>query len=80
MFTIKQSKMLVITVLIILVIIIIAFMIYRPKTVEGYKDPIWSNRKKMYNDLYPRSNGTIYGTFYQPWNMFSGWPAYPRAY
>lgn len=49
-------------------------------SVEGYRDPIWMNKKKMYNDWYPRSNGSIYGNYYQPWDMFSGFPVFPRAY
>lgn len=68
------------TVLTILAIVIVAYLIYSPKTIEGYRDPIWPNKKKMYNDLYPRSNGSIYGTFYQPWNLFSGYQVFPRAY
>lgn len=52
----------------------------KDKGVEHYRDPIWMNKKKMYNDYYPRSNGSIYGNYYQPWDMFSGYPTFPRAY
>jgi len=48
--------------------------------VEHYIDPIWMNKKKMYDDWYPRSNGSIYGNVVEPWDMFSGFPVYPRAY
>lgn len=47
------------------------------KLVEGYKDPIYLNRYKMYQDWYPRANGTIYGRYS---NVFSGYPQYPKAY
>jgi hypothetical protein len=49
-------------------------------SLEHYRDPIWMNKKKMYNDYYPRSNGSIYGNYYQPWDMFTGYPTFPRAY
>lgn len=47
---------------------------------EHYRDPIWMNKKKMYDDWYPRSNGSIYGDYYQPWDMFRGYPVFPKAY
>lgn len=47
---------------------------------EHYEDPIWPNKVKMYNDQYTRSNGSIYGNSCQPWDMFSGFPLYPKAY
>jgi hypothetical protein len=50
------------------------------KTVETYIDPIWPNKVSMYNDYYTRSNGSIYGNSCQPWDMFSGYPLYPKAY
>jgi len=49
---------------------------------EGYRDPIYLNRAKLAYDWYPRANGSIYG-FYEPygsWNLFSGFPYYPKAY
>jgi uncharacterized membrane protein YbaN (DUF454 family) len=49
-------------------------------SLEHYRDPIWMNKKKMYNDYYPRSNGSIYGNYYQPWDMFTGYPTFPKAY
>jgi len=49
-------------------------------SLEHYRDPIWMNKKKMYNDYYPRSNGSIYGNYYQPWDMFGGYPTFPKAY
>lgn len=48
--------------------------------VENYRDLILLNKKKMYEDYYPRANGSIYGTYYQPWSMFSGYPLYDKAY
>jgi hypothetical protein len=52
----------------------------KDSSVENYRDPLWMNKKKMYDDFYPRASGSIYGNFYQPWNMFSGYPVFPRAY
>jgi len=51
--------------------------------VEGYRDPIYLNRAKYAFDIYPRSNGSIYGFPYGrggSWNIFSGFPLYPKAY
>lgn len=56
------------------------YMCMKGNTRENYRDPIWMNKKKMYNDWYPRSNGSIYGDYYQPWDMFRGYPVFPRAY
>jgi hypothetical protein len=44
---------------------------------EGYRDPIYINRYKLYNDYYPRANGSIYGPYS---NIFSGYAYYPSAY
>lgn len=53
---------------------------YKKSSVEHYRDPIWMNKKKMYDDWYPRSNGSIYGTFVTPYDMFTGYPTFPKAY
>jgi len=51
---------------------------------EGYRDPIYLNRAKYVYDFYPRANGSIYGFPYKSgagsWNIFSGFPLYPKAY
>lgn len=51
---------------------------------EGYRDPIYLNRAKYAFDIYPRANGSIYGFPYRSgagsWNIFSGFPLYPKAY
>jgi hypothetical protein len=73
----------IILITIIVSVVITALIFPAPKytiSVESYKDPIWMNKKKMYDDYYPRSNGSIYGTYYQPWDMFSGYPSYDRVY
>ena len=44
---------------------------------EGYKDPIYLYRSKISQDLYPRSNGSIYG---HDSNIFTGYPYYSKAY
>ena len=71
-------------IVVVLIALLCVSMIFFTKrggtTVENYRDPIWMNKKKMYDDWYPRSGGSIYGTYYQPWNMFSGFPVFPRAY
>lgn len=68
----------------IVIICIIAFYYYNPNNPntnkEHFRNIIWSNRAKMYQDYYPRSNGSIYGNCIQPWDMFSGFPVYPKAY
>ena len=57
-------------------VLIIAFLAICQNKKENYVDPIWMNKKKMLDDYYPRAAGSIYGTFLQPWNMFSGYPSY----
>lgn len=50
------------------------------KAVEKYRDPVWMNKSKLQNNYYTRSNGSIYGQCGQPFDMFSGYPSYPKAY
>ncbi len=59
---------------------IILYLSSAKSTEEKYRDPIWMNRRKLYDDQYARSNGSIYGNCRQPWDMFSGFPVYPKAY
>jgi hypothetical protein len=71
--------------IITVILVVIAFITYslcvkRPNKIENYIDPIWEDKFKMYYDYYPRSNGSIYGSPGMPWNLFSGYPVYPRAY
>lgn len=65
-------------------IVFVAVLFYlRKKSVEGYRDPIWMDKSKLYNDYYTRSNGSIYGNacaWNGYWDMFSGFPVYPKAY
>ena len=65
--------------LLVVVVAIIAFLICvhrNKKSIEGYRDPIYMNRFKLYHDWYPRTNGTIYGPCS---NIFSGYAYYDRA-
>ena len=50
------------------------------KKVEHYRDPVWMNKKKMLDDWYERSNGSIYGNYVQGYDMFQGYPTFPKAY
>lgn len=52
------------------------YLITRP-LIEGYRDPIYLNRKKFSCDWYPRANGTIYG---ERSHIMSGYPYYDHAY
>ncbi len=65
-------------------IIFVAILFYLKKKGmrEGYRDPIWMDKSKMWNDQYMRSNGSIYGSScpWLPYNMFSGYTVYPKAY
>jgi hypothetical protein len=61
----------------------ILFYLRKKGKIEGYKDPIWIDRSKLQNDYYTRSNGSIYGSncmWNGYWDLFSGFPVYPRAY
>jgi len=72
--------------LLIIASVLFATVIFfsNPKLIEGYRDPIYLNRAKYAYDIYPRTNGSIYGFPYSEgigsWNIFSGWPYYDRAY
>ena len=67
-------------ILYIIILVILAIIIYREcykkKSKEGYRDPIYMNRFKLYQDWYPRTNGTIYGPCS---NIFSGYAYYDTA-
>lgn len=68
------------SILIVLAICIYLTTVYRSnKAVEQYRDPIWMNKTKLH-DYYTRSNGSIYGSCGKNWDMFSGYPSYPKAY
>lgn len=74
-------------IVVVAVVVAILFFMRRCSTKEtsreGYRDPIYLNRKKYTSDYYPRSNGSIYGFPYGDggsWNIFSGFPMYWRAY
>ena len=47
---------------------------------ENYTDPIWSQPYKLYADYYPRSNGSLYGTPRDGWDIFSEIKYYDSAY
>lgn len=63
--------------LILIVVAAIALFIFLSPTREGYREPIYLNRKKMLCDWYPRANGSIYGPYS---NLLSGFPYYDKAY
>lgn len=61
----------------VLLVVFVVVALVGCRRSEAYRDPIYLNPEKMYQDWYPRANGTIYGPFA---NIFSGHPYYPRAY
>jgi hypothetical protein len=71
-------------VILIIIILVIACITSCNKQIENYKDPIWLNKKKFEYDYYTRSNGSIYGIRdprgIYTYDMFMGFPSYPRAY
>lgn len=70
--------------LICVAVIVVAILAFKTlcssSSRENYIDPIWMNKKKIWDDYYPRSNGSIYGNYQQPWDMFTGYPTFPKAY
>jgi len=52
------------------------------KCIEGYRDAIWTQPNKLYQDYYLRSTGSVYGSPYNTpyWDMFNGITYYPHAY
>lgn len=68
-----------IAILCIVVILAIVFgkILFGKKLVEGYRDPIYLNRRKMLCDYYPRANGSIYGL---ESHVLSGFPYWDSAY
>ncbi len=65
--------------LVTVIIIIIIVLILSNKR-EHYTDPIWLSRRKLLQDYYPRSNGSIYTGEMGKWTIFSGFPQYYSAY
>ena len=53
------------------------FVMQQLRKKEHYRDPIYLNQEKYKCDLYPRSNGSIYGLFS---HLLSGFPYYNKAY
>jgi len=45
---------------------------YTTNNRENYRDPLWMQPHKLYEDKYSRANGSIYGTPTGGWDMFSG--------
>ena len=72
--------------LLIVIIIFVALLCFNKKSSylrENYRDPIYLNREIYALDIYPRSNGSIYGfpiKYGGSWNLFSGFPWYDKAY
>ncbi len=71
--------------IIIVGIILLAFLLCKKeKLIEHYRDPLYINRTKYAYDIYPRTNGSLYGFSAAQgigsWNIFSGYPYYDRAY
>ncbi len=75
----NSNKNTILTAIVVVLVICCVYTVYKNTIEEGYKDPIWMNRTKLYSDQYPRANGSIYGNCRQPWDMFSGFPLYPTA-
>lgn len=65
-----------ILILVIIMGIVFAYMMQNPQK-EGYIDPIYLNRQKYMCDIYPRSNGSIYGLAS---HVLSGFAYYDSAY
>lgn len=79
----KTSRCIGLTIIAIIVIVVL-WQKFASSEREGYKDGLWMNTKKIYHDYYPRSNGSIYGAPLmgkdKMWDMFNGFPVYPKAY
>jgi hypothetical protein len=61
----------------LIIIFIGAYVMYKKTKREGYRDPIFLSKKKLEEDYYPRTSGSIYGVCS---NIFSGFPYYSNAY
>lgn len=59
-------------------VIVVLVIVFSTKKKEGYRDPIYLNRRKMIQDWYPRTNGSIYGNKCD--GLFSGFAYYDKAY
>ena len=64
----------------VVVVVFIATGNCRNRRHENYRDPLWMQPHKLYQDYYPRANGSIYGTPRGGWDIFSGITYYPKAY
>lgn len=60
-----------------ILLLVAIFIMVKGSNIEGYRDPIYLNRKKMLCDWYPRSNGSIYGL---QSHVLSGFPYFDKAY
>lgn len=60
-----------------IILAIAIFIMVKGSGVEGYRDPIYLNRRKMLCDWYPRANGSIYGL---QSHVLSGFPYFDKAY
>jgi hypothetical protein len=77
----KQILMIVITTVVLFAVLKIYLALKSDK--EYYRDPIYLNRAKYIYDIYPRTNGSIYGFPHRyggSWDIFSGHPQYWKAY
>jgi hypothetical protein len=74
------NRIIILIVVLVVIVLVCKVTCGGNKTKENYIDPIWMNKKKMYDDYYPRSNGSIYGTYLQPYDFFSGMVFYSKAY
>ena len=76
MLTEEQMKIAIWAGVAIVAVAIIYFVLLRRKR-EGYRDPIFLNKQLYASNIYPRSNGSIYGPFS---TILSGFTFYDRAY
>jgi len=68
-------------VLVLVLAILLCICIQRASCIkENYTDPIWMQPHKLYSDYYPRSNGSLYGTPREGWDIFNEIKYYPSAY
>ena len=61
---------------IVLFLFLITILLYKSEK-EDYVDPLYLNRSKLIEDIYPRANGSIYGFPHRlggSWDIFSGYP------
>ena len=58
-------------------LILVTICMLSKKSKEKYVDPYYVSEKKLMCDIYPRSNGSIYGPCS---HLFSGYAYYDKAY